>query len=235
MTTPRLPNWFLLVSHLLPLLLCLYFFIVALYFPNTMWAYIAKDTAEGAGLVENLTVIFLIPGILSGLYAFLKYRSLMQPHWTAYWLLLWTLACIYFAGEEVSWGQWFFQWSTPESFTAINDQNETNLHNVSTWFDQKPRTLVEFWIVVTGLFFPISHFIRKKSLKLNWRYWTDPLPSIFSAGLFFMIVRLAGWIDYPPLQHTFGSSELRELCVALFLSLFLISFLVRLHQLNTRI
>ena len=40
------------------------------------------------------------------------------------------LAAILIAGEEMSWGQWIFRWSTPESLAAVNLQNETNLHNL---------------------------------------------------------------------------------------------------------
>ncbi|WP_394692090.1 hypothetical protein [Hyphobacterium sp.] len=40
------------------------------------------------------------------------------------------LAAIVIAGEEMSWGQWIFGWSTPETLAAVNLQNETNLHNL---------------------------------------------------------------------------------------------------------
>ncbi|HYF23437.1 MAG TPA: hypothetical protein VD929_08580 [Caulobacteraceae bacterium] len=32
-------------------------------------------------------------------------------------------------GEEISWGQWIFGWSSPEAFAEANLQGETNLHN----------------------------------------------------------------------------------------------------------
>ena len=40
------------------------------------------------------------------------------------------LAAVIIAGEEMSWGQWIFGWSTPETLSAVNLQNETNLHNL---------------------------------------------------------------------------------------------------------
>ena len=33
--------------------------------------------------------------------------------------------------EEISWGQRLFGWSTPESLTSINEQDETTLHNIT--------------------------------------------------------------------------------------------------------
>ncbi len=37
------------------------------------------------------------------------------------------------AGEEVSWGQRLFGWGTPESISAINAQDETTLHNLTSF------------------------------------------------------------------------------------------------------
>ena len=59
------------------------------------------------------------------------------------WVSLLALGCLYIAGEEVSWGQHLFFWQTPETWRALNDQNETNLHNISNLLDQVPRTLLE--------------------------------------------------------------------------------------------
>ncbi|MFV1968962.1 MAG: hypothetical protein ACC628_26380 [Pirellulaceae bacterium] len=47
--------------------------------------------------------------------------------------LLYVVLCfglLFLIGEEVSWGQRFVGWGTPESLAAINKQNETNLHNI---------------------------------------------------------------------------------------------------------
>lgn len=71
---------------------------------------------------------------------------------------LWALALFagsfYIAGEEVSWGQWILGWGTPEFWAIFNDQNETNLHNTSAWFDQKPRLILFIGMVVGGLIIP---------------------------------------------------------------------------------
>src|SRR6185437_12681351 len=50
------------------------------------------------------------------------------------------LGCIYTAGEEMSWGQHFFHWKTPEYWAMVNRQQETNLHNIYPAFEQWPRT-----------------------------------------------------------------------------------------------
>jgi hypothetical protein len=47
-------------------------------------------------------------------------------------------------GEEISWGQRIFGWSTPESISAINHQQETNIHNLD-FFNYKNETEDGFW------------------------------------------------------------------------------------------
>ncbi len=112
-------------------------------------------------------------------------------------------------------------------FSEINDQNETNLHNTSTWLDQKPRFLVELWIFVSGLMLPIFNRASRKNQSPAWYSWSMPVTSLFSSALCFTLIRIAGWVDMPEIQLLMGNSELRELFIALFLSLFLLSFYAR--------
>jgi hypothetical protein len=70
------------------------------------------------------------------------------------WLALAAICSFYVAGEEISWGQHILDWPTPETWSRINDQNETNLHNTSSWLDQKPRLVLFIGITVGGLIVP---------------------------------------------------------------------------------
>ncbi len=80
------------------------------------------------------------------------------------WFGLAFVCCIYVAGEEVSWGQHFFNWDTPQGWNNINDQQETNLHNTSSWLDQKPRLILMFGIVIGTLI--IRPLVLNNSIKL---------------------------------------------------------------------
>lgn len=40
------------------------------------------------------------------------------------------LACLFIAGQEVSWGQWLFQQETPPELADVNLQNETDLQSL---------------------------------------------------------------------------------------------------------
>jgi hypothetical protein len=74
------------------------------------------------------------------------------------WLIAWIgiafAACAYVAIEEMSWGQSVFKWGTPEFWAHVNVQGETNLHNTSSWLNQKPRILLAIGVVVGGLIIP---------------------------------------------------------------------------------
>jgi hypothetical protein len=66
------------------------------------------------------------------------------------------LSCLYIAGEEISWGQHFFHWNTPEYWAAVNRQEETNLHNTWAIFEKTPRSILEAGIFFGGLGVPLG-------------------------------------------------------------------------------
>jgi len=77
------------------------------------------------------------------------------PKWLRVWLFVACAGCFYVAGEEISWGQHFMDWTTPEFWAAVNDQKEINFHNTSSWLDQKPRILLEIGVLTGGLIIPL--------------------------------------------------------------------------------
>lgn len=107
------------------------------------------------GVLEGLHV--LIPAASALLALRLLRTALRRRHMPlSLWLGAAALGSIFIAGEEASWGQHYLQWTTPEQWQAINDQAETNLHNTSSWLDQKPRTLLEIGIVFGGILIPLA-------------------------------------------------------------------------------
>ena len=232
MNQQALPKWFLIMAHALPWGFLIYFLTVTLIDPQLMAQHIQKDHVDLGGLAENMTVIFLIPGIALGFYTFFTYRKNFNPPIIAYWLFLWSLACLYFAGEEISWGQWIFGWATPEQIASLNDQGETNFHNMSSWFDQKPRNLVELWIFITGVVFPFLSLFIDKIYNTEFKRWIHPVPTMVSAGIFYTVIRFASLSSDSDIANLFGSSEVREMAVALYLSLFLCSFYLRIKTKN---
>ena len=116
------------------------------------------------GIVENIQSLFLFFSICFLIKARSFYKNIKIIN---YFLLIKIFALIYYLGEEISWGQHFFKWNTPEIFNELNNQNETNFHNISNLLDQVPRSLVILWCGFIPLVF---YFFRKKfrlSNKLN--------------------------------------------------------------------
>ncbi|NJQ98559.1 MAG: hypothetical protein HC784_15145, partial [Hydrococcus sp. CSU_1_8] len=62
-------------------------------------------------------------------------------------LLLLAILFLFIALEEVSWGQTFFKWETPDFLEEVNVQQETSLHNL-VWFHYSLRDAI---IVVSFL------------------------------------------------------------------------------------
>lgn len=227
-------NAFSLFAYITPLFLLAVFAFVAWQWPGYYeHSVVSKDSLAGAGLAEDLTVIVLLPGILLTFYALIRYRRFIPSKVLGCWFLLWALACIYFAGEEISWGQWYFQWETSEAFLQVNDQQEMNLHNISSWLDQKPRSLIEVWVFITGIIYPLLYWLRKRPSyqPSQFRYWFIPPRECFSTALFFSILYVLGWGEVGPLT-IFASSELREFTIALYLTLFLVAFVIRMKKLS---
>ena len=93
---------------------------------------------------------------LKGLFAKSTKTALLRI-----WFALAALCCFYVAGEEISWGQHVWDWATPEFWSMVNDQEETNLHNTSSWLDQKPRLILLLGIVFGALVYP---FLKHKNI-----------------------------------------------------------------------
>lgn len=192
--------------------------------------------AGETGFVELGTSVILLPAIVCGALAF-RHRAVLPRAWLAYWVLAFTAGSFYFAGEDLSWGQVLLGWRTPEMFMDINDQFETNLHNISSWFDQKPRMALEIWVVVGGILVPLWAYFRGSGDErgADWRHWFWPtyvvLPSALLAVLTRLPERLADWLDLSvPSQLAVRHSEIQEFFLALFLTLYLSSLYLRLRR-----
>ncbi len=112
------------------------------------------------GPIENIQSILLLFSILIllSLINKIKFNKIISA-----FIVLKVIALIYYLGEEISWGQHFFKWNTPQIFNEINNQKETNLHNISNLFDQLPRSLVMLWCG----FIPIIFYFLKKRFSFE--------------------------------------------------------------------
>ena len=90
------------------------------------------------GIIENMTVLFLVVAIGFCVASLSRANRLALSGSLKAWLFILIMGAAYFALEEISYGQHMFGWGTAETWKELNDQDETNLHNVHALFDQVP-------------------------------------------------------------------------------------------------
>jgi hypothetical protein len=135
-----------------PLVLAL--FVLGTYNFAESW-YMQYVLPEGHGILEVSG--FLIPLLAFFIGCWLLFLPFVQARPLVFAVaLIGTLSALYIAGEEISWGQHFFHWNTPEYWAEINRQQETNLHNTYAIFEKTPRSILEGAIFIGGLLVPIA-------------------------------------------------------------------------------
>lgn len=139
--------------------------------------------------IETLQFILLMIGLFFAVKG-LCLTKFQKPLLISIWLLVAALGCLYVGGEEVSWGQHFLNWNTPDYWAALNDQGETNFHNTSSWLDQKLRLLLELGVLVGGLLLPLYTLLRPQGLPLWLAAITPPSRLALIAGVA-LFVKLA--------------------------------------------
>lgn len=152
-------------------------FIVIAFIDPALYAELSrKDNLYGTGLIEQLTVIVLIPSILAAGYVLIRF-------WRRF----------------------------------------------PSWLNQKPRALVELFILSVGLVLPVVRRLKPRSLVAT-HPWSDRIlaqPMCWTAAGFFFLVRLIDW--FAPADFPTADAELRELAIAWFLALYLVSYFLRLR------
>ncbi|MCB1562562.1 MAG: hypothetical protein KDJ75_03220 [Alphaproteobacteria bacterium] len=147
------------------------------------------------------------------------------------WVLIATVSCFYVAGEEISWGQHLLKWSTPEYWTHLNDQGETNLHNTSSWLDQKPRLILLIGVLTGGLVIPALQRFKPGLLPQKFAIIYPPA-FLGVVALFVLGVEVLGKID-DALKNVVileRGSEVEELYLFYFVMLYMIVLRRRILQ-----
>lgn len=189
--------------------------------PGFYKAYVAGEI----GILEGTHVLVpLIAAVVALRILFMP--EVRQDRLAWIWIFLGLLGCLYIAGEEASWGQHYGNWLTPESWQAINDQGETNLHNTSSWLDQKPRTLLELGVIVGGILIPLLALRRPGIRQGRLALFLPPLvclPTAVIGEAAKFWERLHGKL-LPDWNLFYNASEVQELYIYLFIHFYLIVF-----------
>ena len=178
-----------------------------------------------SGVIEWLTVLFLIVAI-AALAMSLREASRLDVR-VFVWVILLLLGAVYFCGEEISWGQWVFRWSTPDAWRVLNDQQETNLHNlrgIGFLMDQFPRLGLSLAAFIGGICVPLYRFVRdvRPPPVTQWQGWWPTMACLPAAALALLVrpvETLAHSAAAPPWMQA-GSGELKECLLALFIMIY---------------
>ncbi len=213
------------LSVLLPLGMVLY--PCATQIPLVNWEH-GLDREHG--FIENLTALLLLAACLFFVQAWRGRRDA----WQGAWLVLWAIGSFFFLGEEISWGQHYLGWETPDWLKGMNRQAETNLHNLrgslGFFLNRGCSAALSLAVLILGL----------GSLGVAWwrclwpearvhPIWLWPPASCALTALLSAAVRLPRLIsgedsalDLPPLYGV-AMGELKEGLQALFILLYALS------------
>lgn len=186
------------------------------------------------GYLENIQVALAVLAMAIG-GRMLTRRQPWPGLWLRMWVVLIVLGCLYIAGEELSWGQHLLHWRTPGWMEQVNDQGETNIHNISSWFDQKPRFLLELGILVGGVLRPLWVAWRAQGQRvrpMTRATWLWPtfvcVPTGILAEMSRWPDRIAEWVGHDIQFVSLRHSEVQEYFIGLFIIIYLLSLKVRL-------
>ncbi len=142
--------------------------------------------------VENLTALWFF---LAGVLLFATAASERNPFRLCVYVLG-GIAMAFAAGEEISWGQRVFGFSTPGFLAGINDQQEFNLHNIS---ETKVGILPRYGLLTLCMAASVAFFSKRDSVLgvplpsalillgavATLNYYRLPGSAILSAGFIF--------------------------------------------------
>ena len=96
--------------------------------------------------------------------------------------ICWAGLMFVFMGEEISWGQRMFNWSTPDALKEVNIQDETNIHNIENTFMGGNYRYLSIMMLTTGLLLPV--FATSRFGRRTIQYFAFPVSPLCYAPLF---------------------------------------------------
>lgn len=177
-----------------------------------------------------------ICAVVALIYAF-KCLKLLWPEkhpLLMIWVTCFCLGCAYIAGEEISWGQHFFEWGTSDFWSNINDQNETNFHNTSSWLDQKPRLILFIGVIVGGLIIPALQKFKPSLLPQQFSIIYPPVQLAVVAAFVLGVKIIDKVQDGFEDNLLTRASEVEELYLFYFVALYLIALSKRFRAMPAR-
>jgi len=186
------------------------------------------------GVIENGTALLALLVAVLAIRAWRETR-VMAPRWFfRLWMAFFVLGGVFLAGEEISWGQHFFHWASPQYFRGANIQGETNIHNLWHLSEILPKFLLHTAAVLGGILWPlIAGRGRIPAPKApGFLYWLMPTRAVVSAASIAIGIRVVERVLANMHLREKGLAynefkEANELFLILFVAFYLASLVVR--------
>ncbi len=147
-------------------------------------------TPREGGFVENCTALFFLFGGVYALYLIGSDAAKQVTFFRAA-LLLFGLTAVWVCLEEVSYGQYFLNYRTPEWFIEHNKNREFNLHNLGQDMPAHALKTAGYALVsIVGIIAPLTVYFMKIRFSV-------------STLLFYFIPTT--WMVVPSLFHLFAN------------------------------
>jgi hypothetical protein len=166
-------------------------------------------TAEN-NVVEMSTFLLLVAGMVLAVRTAVLLRR-RKEYFTALFYALFAVGLFVTAGEEIAWGQSLLHFKTPQHWSQINVQHETNLHNLQPMQGHNDwlRFLFGFGgavgVALGALLAPRWRYLWPDRLLLSWflviaaqgaaQIYPDLFPRAPLAGAGQKLARLAEMIE----------------------------------------
>ena len=181
--SPKARQWLLRLSIALPVM-AIVFLIIQLVAPQFATLLVRKESwpfFRNAIFIKSACQLVAAIAFIKVARHYSKQRQRLAMILTVVTVLLLGLMI----GEELSWGQRIFGWSTPSFLAEVNSQSEINLHNINT---QLAQNILYFggWLLLIGFAFwrdSLAKLLRKCP-KARLDFLIDWLPPGCFVGLF---------------------------------------------------
>ena len=149
------------------------------------------------GFVENLSALFFFSASILFFFSYLKSTTgnnlLYVKTKKNIFFLLFFFLFLFIAGEEVSWGQRFFELETADFFKEKNLQSENNLHNLKIFNSVDENNTERSWYYI---------FTMSRLFRIFWFTLCLVLP--IACALNNQVHRLCTTVNFPIFPLYFG-------------------------------
>jgi hypothetical protein len=186
------------------------------------------------GLIENGNAILALAVAVLAARAWPLSRDLTPRWFFKTWLAFFILGGVFLALEEISWGQHFFNWASPDYFRRENLQRETNIHNLWHMSEIIPKFLLHTAAIFGGIVWPlvVGRGKVRAPAPPEFLYWLMPTQAVLWTSTIAIAVRVVERILANSGLKQYGYNfkefkELNELFLILFVVLYLASLTLR--------